>query len=426
YIAGSTLSGDFPLAHPLQSRFGGGTNLGDAFVTELNASGDRLVYSTYLGGSREDDAEAIAVSGGNAYIAGRTDSSNFRTASPLQASLGGGTCHYDFIQTGTAACFDAFVARIGRSGISLRFSTYLGGNGSDFAFGIAVHGGNVYVAGQTDSTNLKAHSVDTRAGIQSSLRTGTCSPDGAARRCSDAFVSEIAGSGKRVIYNTYLGGNGEDYANALAVDRAGNAYVVGDTQSSNFPLVAPFRSKFTGGPDMAFVAKVASGGGKLVYSTYLGGSDGDEAYGVAVDRAGDAFVTGRTSSPNFPVSNPVQRTIRTVAGDPPQNAFLTELNPSGNGLVYSTFLGGSNHDSGNGIALDAAGNAYLTGFASSTNFPVIHPIQSSLRGGVYDAMVAKIGNPNAVLPSHRTTEKPCKTGFERVHGTCARGQRKGA
>lgn len=384
YVTGNTTSRDFPTVRALQSRPGGGSDLGDAFVAKINPAGDALIYSTYLGGSGEDDGEAIAVYHKSAYVTGRTNSTNFPTSHAFQRSLGGGTCYYDFLSRGTARCFDAFVAKLNPAGTALEYSTYLGGKGTNFGWGIAVGDGKAYVAGESNASNFPLARP-----IQSSIGGGSCGHQGPTQPCADAFLSELNAAGSGLLFSTYLGGHGDDGANAVAVDRAGDAYLTGRTESANFPTVLPAQPTFVGRPDMAFVAKVDVATSKLVYSTYLGGSGSDEAYGVAVNTAGNAYVTGRTSSTNFPVVHALQKSI--PGNEAPQNAFITELSSDGREFVYSTYLGGSDHDLGAGIALDAASNAYITGFATSTNFPTVHALQPALAGGTFDAFVAKIG-----------------------------------
>jgi hypothetical protein len=209
----------------------------------------------------------------------------------------------------------------------------------------------------------------------------------------DVFVTKLNGAGNELVYSTYLGGNGYDAGYGIAVDAAGNAYVTGSTTSTNFPTANPFQSTF-GGDNDAFVTKLNAAGNALTYSTYLGGSNADAGSGIAVDTGGDAYVTGYTYSTNFPTANPYQATLGGV-----ENAFVTKLNTEGSGLVYSTYLGGSSYDVGNGIAADANGNAYVTGYTYSTDFPTVNPYQAAL-AGVYDAFVTKLdGVGNAAFYS---------------------------
>ncbi len=194
-------------------------------------------------------------------------------------------------------------------------------------------------------------------------------------------------------YSTYLGGSGTDYGYGIAVDAAGNTYVTGDTSSTNFPTINPLSGTYAGGYYDAFVTKLNAAGTALVYSTYLGGSSNDYGVAIAVDAAGNAYVTGSTTSTNFPTMNPFQASLGG------QDAYVTKLNAVGDGLVYSTYLGGSSYEAGNGIAVDAEGNAYVTGSTYSTDFPTKNPFQATY-GGDDDAFVTKFNAAgNALLYS---------------------------
>ncbi len=365
YVAGATSSSNFPSGSPKQAATGGGE---DAFVTKLSVDGPAIVYSTYLGGSGDDNAFGITVdSSGNAYVTGVTASSNFPTANPLQSSHGGGTT-------------DAFIAKLNGAGAVLTYATYLGGNGADVGDSLALDStGNLYVTGYTSSTNFRTVSA-----IQSA-------PGGNG----DAFVSKVNAAGSALVYSTYLGGTGYDEGFGIAVDASNNAYVTGATRSFNFPTTSPLQA-FMGNSKCAddgsvdscdtFVSKVNAAGSALVYSTYLGGNGPDIGFGIAVDAAGNAYVSGRTASSNFPTVNPLQSALGGV-----DDAFVSKLNAAGSALIYSTYLGGNNYEDGFDITVDASGNAYVVGSTSSTNFPTVSPLQTTL-GGDTDAYVVKI-NP---------------------------------
>jgi hypothetical protein len=201
----------------------------------------------------------------------------------------------------------------------------------------------------------------------------------------DAFVTEINPSGSALVYSTYLGGSGTDWGLGIAVDSSGNAYVTGFTQSPDFPITPGAVQTHGGGNSDAFVTKFNPSGSALVYSSYLGGSGSDYGQGIAVDSAGNAYVTGYTQSTNFPQVNPLQKHY----GGGNCDAFVTKFNPSGSALFYSTYLGGGNVDEGTGIAVDSAGNAYVTGDTTSRVFPTKNPLQPA-NGGSSDAFVAKI------------------------------------
>ncbi|HUU05986.1 MAG TPA: SBBP repeat-containing protein [Patescibacteria group bacterium] len=258
--------------------------------------------------------------------------------------------------------------------VVLAYSSYLGGSGTDNAYGIAVDGsGNAYVTGETYSTDFP-----------------TLNHYQTAQTDLDAFVTKIdttqSGSAS-LVYSTYLGGNNEDHGFGIAVDSSGNAYVTGNTLSTDFPILNQYQTDQTGWD--VFVTKLdttQSGSASLVYSTYLGGEDEDSGRGIAVDNSGNAYVTGYTTSTNFPTLNPYQ--TDQVGSD----AFVTKIDTTQSGsasLVYSTYLGGNAYERGYGIAADGSGNAYVTGITVSTNFPTLNPYQASLEDEI-DAFVTRI------------------------------------
>jgi len=337
YVTGYTGSPNFPMANALQPTCQPSCpGSADAFITKINPTGSAMVYSTYLGGNANDLGNAIAVdSSGNAYVTGYTQSTNFPTLNPLQAAFGGGS--------------DAFVAKLDPTGSTLLYSTYLGGSNLDVGNGIAVDSsGNAYVTGTTSSLNFPT---------MNALRAAcafTCPGN------SDAFISKVNSTGSALVYSTYLGGNDIDVGNAIAVDSSGNAYVTGYTGSLDFPTVNALQPTEGSGWD-TFISKVNSTGSALVYSTYLGGVGNDYAYAIAVDSSGNAYVTGTTSSINFPTVNAVQSTYGAGASS---DGFVAKINPTGSALAYSTYLGnpGANFTQTNaGIGVDSSGNAYVTG-----------------------------------------------------------------
>ncbi len=401
YVVGVTYSTDFPTVNPLQSVNAGAQ---DAFVAKLNANGSALLYSTYLGGSGGDSADAVAVdSAGNAYVAGGTYSTNFPTANPLQSTHAG-------IANGGS---NGFVAKLNAAGSALLYSTYLGGNAEvvpgspsgDFPNAIAVDGtGNAYLAGYTSSTDFPTVNP-----LQATL----------ASSYGNAFVAKLNMDGSALLYSTYLGGSGFGDANsgfgtgdgaaAIAVDSAGNAYVAGYTSSTDFPTVHPLQS-VKAGIHNAFIAKFNAAGNALLYSTYLGGSNsdgqGDSASAIAVDSTGNAYVAGFANSPDFPTVNPLQGTLASSDG----NAFVAKLNAAGDALLYSTYLGGSMPGGASAIAVDGSGDAYVAGSTSSTDFPTAHALQGAL-AGYENAFVAKINS----MPAGATP--PAPSGVTAIAGT---------
>lgn len=250
---------------------------------------------------------------------------------------------------------------------SLAFSSFLGGSAAEDENSIATDtAGNVYLAGSTTSSDLPV-----TAGVVQPAFGGRGSFGG------DAFVVKYDPRNNKILYTTYLGGTADDNGLGLAVDAAGSAYVVGQTDSKNFPLSHPLQPSFGGLTYDAFVAKLSPSGDSLVYSSYLGGSGNEIATAVAVDTAGNAFVTGYTFSTNFPTTNGFQ----TLFGGRIFDAFLTKINAAGASILYSSFLGGSSYDLATAIAIDNNGGAYITGFTFSPNFPTKAALQGTLASG---------------------------------------------
>ncbi len=371
FVTGTTSSSNFPTSTTaFQLTYG---RNGDAFVTQLNSTGNQLVYSSYLGGQGADFGQGIAVdSAGNAYLTGQTQSIDFPVVSPLQATTSGGS--------------DVFVAKVNFTGSALLYSTYLGGSAADVGQAIQVDSsGNAYITGYTFSTNFP-----TQTPYQGANAGGG----------ADAFVAKLNPSGAALVYSTYLGGSGDDRAFGIALDSSGDAFVAGETQSTDFPTTSTALQTANHGGYDAFVTKLNPGGTNLVYSTLLGGSSVDRATAIAVDASGDAFVTGITQSSDFPTQQAVQALLGITGGgacgvNPCADSFISELNPQGTTLTYSTFLGGSGADFGQAIALDSSGGVYVTGSTASTNFPAIagayQGVLASVAGNAY---VAKIGASN--------------------------------
>jgi hypothetical protein len=376
YVTGRTAAIDFPTTTgALQTKYGGG----DAFVAKLNSAGTALVYSTYLNGG---SGNGIAVdSDGNAYVTGEAATTNFPTTP-------------DAFQTSPMG-YDAFVTKLNAAGSALVYSARFGGNLDDFGRGIALDsGGNAYITGWTVCRS-ETCTFPTVNAFQPNYAGGT----------NDAFVTKINNSGAALVYSTYLGGgiiiNGtEDWGEGIAVDSAGSAYVTGYTYSPDFPVTAGAFDNTRAGLD-AFITKFTPGGTSLVYSTFLGGAGREQGHGIAVDVAGNAYVTGSTESFDSPFTSayegfPVTSGAFQMRGS--FDAFVTKLNPNGSALIYSTYLGGSGGtDRGWAIAVDDEGNSYVTGDTSSINFPTANPIQATYGGGLEDAFVTKLNVTGSLL-----------------------------
>jgi uncharacterized repeat protein (TIGR01451 family) len=380
YITGETSSLDFPTENAQWPTFQG--DVSDAFVVKLNATGDRL-YATYLGGNSTDSGRGIAVdSDENAYITGVTTNINVaRDEFDFPTTPGA-------FQTDYAGNGDAFVVKLDDEG-TLVYSTLLGGGGDDSADDIALDvNRNTYLTGATGSADLA-----TRSAAQANLSQGVS---------GDAFIAKLDPIGANLVYFTYLGGDENDEGHGIDLDPDGNAYVAGETESDNFPVVDAFQPQRSGDnlglvASDAFVTKVNADGTAFLYSTYLGGQDIDRGLAVAVDAAGHAYVTGETTSvSDLQEPFPVFHALQSESGG--ADAFLTKFAPTGDTLVYSTYLGGTRPDIGHDIAVDEASGVYIAGETQSAvadDFPSASPVQEDLNGQ-NDAFVLQI-DPTGTL-----------------------------
>jgi len=411
YVVGFTADADFPVTTGAFQT----TNAVDnsvAFVAKLNAAGSALVYATYLGGTASnshvsgDDAFGIAVDGaGSAYICGETYSSDFPVTTGAFQTQNKGFAN---------DAQNAFISKLSPDGTALSYSTYLGGSGlaistddvdffeGDSPLRMTVDtAGSAYVVGTAYSTDFPT----TTGAYQLSNKA-------AANFASNAFVAKVSPNGSSLVYSTYLGGSGVnpsslpnddgegrgDAGYGIAVDAAGEAYLSGYTFSANFPVTANSYQQVNHGTANlaanAFVSKLNATGTGLAGSTYLGGTgrtisgngdldvfdNGDDGIGVALDASGDAYVIGVTSSTDFPTSTGAYQTTNKAATNVASNIFVSKLDPTLSTLMYSTYIGGSGiagtagdsgvGDFGTGIAIDTAGNAYITGATESRDFPV--------------------------------------------------------
>jgi len=389
YVVGTTLSPDFPVTPgSMDVECGGDGKCGaswnpggliveNGFISKLNPAGSALIYSAFIGVYENVEALAVAVDADqNAYVTGHT-SDNIQptvvitppnappppfpiTPGAFQPAFGGGTN-------------DAFVMKVSATGLSILYSSYLGGSDEDSAHGIAVDNlHNIYVTGLTYSVDLPLV-----GGLQASGGAG------------DAFVSKIGAAGS-LIFSTYLGGTGLDQGNGIAVDGVGDTYVTGGTDSSGLSTSGVLQTTMAGQGD-AFVAKYSTSlpAPALVYFTYLGGSKADSGAGIAVDSSGNAYVAGSTVSTDFATTpDAFQRTY----GGGNADAFITKLDAAGAKILYSSYLGGTNTESGNAIAIDSNSppGAYVAGQTCSLDFPLSNPAHAT-SGGNCDAFASKIG-----------------------------------
>jgi uncharacterized protein (TIGR03437 family) len=366
YMAGATDSASF-YADTSYLNYYPGSSV-DGFVMKFDNLAQNVSFSHYFGGSGYDVFNGLALDAeDNVYLVGSTNSPDLLVG-PALTTLRGPS--------------NAFVVGFTSAGAAF-YSTYLGGSGSDFGNAIAVDStGDAFVTGSTTSSNFPV----TSGAFQSTLKGG-----------ADAFVAKIGAPGGALIYSTYLGGSGNDEGNGIAVDKSGAVYITGDTASTDFPLLGAYQSTYGGGATDAFVTRLAGSGQTLLYSTYLGGSGADIGSAIAIDSTGNAYITGSTTSANYPTSDAFQSSNQGTT-----NAIVTGLNASGSGLLFSSYLGGNGTatlpagstnygDYGTAVALNCAAGLVVAGVTTSTNFPTTSgAVTPSYPGDAPDAFVAQI------------------------------------
>lgn len=353
YVTGFTWSADFPTINAFDDNLGG---FEDAFVVKLSPAGNSLLYSTFLGGPEaQEESYGISVDeSGSAWVTGSTNSSDFPTVNA-----------FDNIYNG----IDAFVTKFAPEGNSLEYSTYLGGSFQDYGFDIEVdESGGFYVTGYTRSEDFPM-----------------VNPYDDTVDYYDIFVTKFFPSGDALEYSTYVGGLSTDIALAIGVSSSGIAFITGYTYSPDYPLVNAFDENL-GGLTEAFVTSLSPAGNSLLYSTYLGGAGGEEGHQIVVDPYGRAYLSGSTSSSDFPTADPYDGTL-----DGNYDAFVTVIESEGGSMAFSTFLGGSANDFSSGIALDGSANIYIVGGTASSDFPTLNAYDETFNGGS-DVFVAKFGS----------------------------------
>jgi hypothetical protein len=384
YVTGYTNAPDFPVVGQIPGACLGtcgtgkgpyGTN-GAAFVTKINAAGSALVYCSLIGGSEDSWGYGIAVdSSDNAYITGPTDATDFPRVHQISGACNG-TC-------GSGGGHGFFVTEVNAAGNALVYCSLIGGSGGggngDSGLAIAVDSsGNAYLTGYTTSGSSPSGGNFPTVGQIPGACLGSCGTPGNF----DVFVTKVNATGSALGYSSLIGGSNAEQGNGIAVDSSGNAYLTGSTASGyspsggNFPTASQIPVACLGGCGTlgnydAFVTKINATGSALVYSSLFGGSSGDSGAAIAVDH-GAAFVTGSTNSSNFPRAGQIAGACNPTCGTGANSdAFVVEIDIKGTDFSYSSYLGGSENENGTGVAVDLYGNAYVTGYTSSVDFPLL-------------------------------------------------------
>jgi IPT/TIG domain/Beta-propeller repeat len=374
YVVGATNSTNFPgvTGSSIQPAFGGSSR--DAFLTKINAAGNAIVYSTYLGGSGDEVGYGIEVDGsGNAYVSGSTGSTDFPLSSALQSTYGGGA-------------YDAFVAKVNSAGTALTWSTYLGDTGNDQSLRLALDSSNnPLITGTTDSTSFPGV---TGSSIQSSNGGGAY----------DGYVTKLNSAGSSITWSTFLGTSSDDFVADFALDGSDNVYVGGFTAATSFPGVSGGSLQSSnGGSTDAFLTKINAGGTAITWSTFFGSTGDDYIQGLTVDSSSYVYIAGGTTSTTLPG---ITGTSMQPANAGDNDAFYSKINAAGTSITWSTFYGGASTDVAYDVALDGSGNLYSSGFTFSTDFPVTPGALQTTLGGDGDAFLVKIGEPgNPVVTS---------------------------
>jgi hypothetical protein len=376
-VAGHTFSSDFPTTVGAYDRTLSGVR--DAFVVKLNAAGSALMFSTYLGGNSYERVWGLALdSSGQPVVAGETGSADYPTTAGAFDTVFGGAG-------------DGFVAKLDAAGQSLLWSTFLGGASADWVNGLTIDAADCPVAvGTTFSGDYP---------------TTPGAFDRASHGDYDAFLTKLQSDGSSLVYSSYLGGSASDVAYAVDLDGAGQAVVTGSTSSADFPVTpGAYDTSYNGAGDI-FVAQFNVSATDLLWNTYVGGAGVEESFALILDPDGRATVSGETDSPDYPTT--ADGYDRTYAAN--RDAFITQISPAGGTLLWSTYLGGGEFDSGWDFAIDASGRPLLTGPTRSVDFPTTAgAYDRTYNGGLEDAFLLRLAIPSnpSSSPSARSASAP--------------------
>lgn len=371
-LTGFTYSPDFPTTQGAYDETHGGNGWTDGFLTKLNSDGSALIYSTFIGGSERDSGHSLTIDAdGNAYVTGQTKSADFPTtpnAFDRSFNYGGN---------------DAFVMKVNPDGSDLVYSTYLGGSEEDIGWSVTLDASrNAHVVGLTESVDFPT----TAGAFDESQNRGSGGPFGNY----DVFVTKLNSDGTDLIYSTFVGGSGDERTWASSIlDSTGVVHVTGSTTSTetDFPITADaYDPTHNGGFDV-FVFGLTEDGSDISYSTFLGGSEQDIGWGITLDSGEHPLVTGRTYSSNYPITPSAYDDSYNLEGD----AFVSRIGSQGRQLMYSSFLGGGDEDSGYSLSVDSDLNIYIAGRTFSADFPTTSGAHDRVLSGLYDGFVTKIG-----------------------------------
>jgi hypothetical protein len=390
YVAGYTYSSNYPTT---SGAYDTSYNGGDVFVSKLSNNLSSLLASTFIGGSRYEEAHSIALdSSGNVYVTGYTTSFDYPTTSDAYDRQCGtdGTCNGGYA--------DVFVSKLSNNLSDLLASTFIGGRGPEVAYSIALDSsGNVYVAGYTHSSDYPTTSdaYDRQCGTD-----GTCNGGDA-----DVFVSKLSNNLSDLLASTFIGGRGPEVAYSIALDSSGNVYVTGYTHSSDYPTTSDAYDRQCGTDETetetcnsndVFVSKLSNNLSDLLASTFIGGRGPEVAYSIALDSSGNVYVTGYTESSDYPTtSGAYDRQCGTdgTCNGGYADVFVSKLSNDLSSLLASTFIGGGGKEVAYSIALDSSGNVYVAGYTKSSNYPTTSgAYDTSYNGGDADVFVSKLSN----------------------------------
>jgi hypothetical protein len=367
FVTGFTMSSDFPTTPGANdTTYNGGVWGGDAFILKLDYNGSKLKYSTFIGGNETDGGCGITVDlDGNAYVTGVTNSTNFPTTPNAYNRTLNHTIEY---------WPDVFVLKLNNSGSKLIFSTYLGGTDADWVYAITIDEfGNAYITGHTFSSNFPV-----TPGVYDPTYNGNL----------DLFITKLNRSGSTLDYSTFIGGTDADSGLDIILDDNNNAFITGDSYSTDFPTTPGANDTSNNGQCDVIVVKLNSSGTGLLFSTYIGGNDWDFGGAITIDSIGNSYVTGSIKSTNFPTTP--DALDKTYNGGFYDSCFF-KLNQNGSSLMYSTYIGGDNREMGSGISLDSFGNILIAGSTNSTDFPITEDAFDKICEG-YDVYLTKLAS----------------------------------